>query len=52
MVFLEETSYTQPRIMQAKPGAMRAAIEFGLGVVVVPVVVVYADKSRYRCLVR
>jgi hypothetical protein len=34
-------------IMQVKLGAMRAAVEFGKGVVVmvVPVVVVYTDKS-------
>ena len=38
--------------MQVKPGVMRAAIEFGMGVVVVPVVVVYTDKSRYRSRVR
>ena len=31
---------------------MRAAIEFDMGVVVVPVVVVYTDKSRYRSRVR
>ena len=45
-VLPEGTSYTQPMIMQVKPEAMRAAVEFGKGVVVmvVPVVVVYTDK--------
>ncbi|KIM81281.1 hypothetical protein PILCRDRAFT_89247 [Piloderma croceum F 1598] len=47
-VFPEGTSYTQPRIMQVKPGAVRAGVEFGKGVVVVPVAIVYTDKSRYR----
>ena len=31
---------------------MRAAVEFGKGIVVVPVVIVYTDKSRYRSRVR
>jgi hypothetical protein len=34
--------------MQVKPGVMRAVIKFGMGVVVVPAVIVYTDKSRYR----
>ena len=38
--------------MQVKPGVMRAAIEFGMGAVVVPVAIVYTDKSRYRSRVR
>jgi hypothetical protein len=38
--------------MQVKPGAVRAAVEFGKGVVVVPVAIVYTDKSRYRSRVR
>ena len=51
-VFPEGTSYTQPRIMQVKPGAVRAAAESGKGVVVVPVAIVYTDKSRYKSRVR
>jgi hypothetical protein len=33
-------------------GAMRAAVEFGKGIVVVPVVIVYTGKSRYGSRVR
>ena len=31
--------------MQVKPGAVRAVVEFGMGVVLVPVAIVYTDKS-------
>jgi hypothetical protein len=34
--------------MQVKPRAVRAAVEFGKGVVSVPVTIVYTDKSRMR----
>jgi glycerol-3-phosphate O-acyltransferase/dihydroxyacetone phosphate acyltransferase len=53
-VFPEGTSYTEPRIMQVKGGAGWAAVEYvrsrgeGRRVVIVPVAVVYTDKSQYR----
>ncbi|KAI5123067.1 hypothetical protein M0805_000501 [Coniferiporia weirii] len=56
-VFPEGTSYTMPRIVQVKEGAARAALGFarwGLevgcnnSVSVVPVGIVYTDKSKYR----
>ncbi|KAJ3997441.1 glycerol-3-phosphate O-acyltransferase [Lentinula boryana] len=55
-VFPEGTSYTQPRIVQVMPGAARAAVEYNIwrrqngeqDVVIVPVGIVYTDKSRYQ----
>ncbi|KAJ3731650.1 hypothetical protein DFJ43DRAFT_376288 [Lentinula guzmanii] len=55
-VFPEGTSYTQPRIVQVMPGAARAAVEYDIwrrqkgeqDVVIVPVGIVYTDKSRYQ----
>ncbi|KAF9059844.1 hypothetical protein BDP27DRAFT_1340522 [Rhodocollybia butyracea] len=66
-VFPEGTSYTQPGIVQVLPGTARAAVEYefwrdksrqdsmpGDDVVIVPVGIVYTDKSQYqsRLLVR
>ncbi|KAF5365541.1 hypothetical protein D9757_010913 [Collybiopsis confluens] len=55
-VFPEGTSYTQPGIVQVLPGAARAAVEYelwrqnnhqlGKGVLIVPVGIVYTDKSN------
>jgi len=59
-LFPEGTSYTEPRIMQVKDGAAWAALEYAKlqrenpagngskGVVIVPVAIVYTDKSKYR----
>ncbi|CAK5281351.1 unnamed protein product [Mycena citricolor] len=56
-IFPEGTSYTEPAIMQILSGAGWAALEFmraqnGVGkmepVIVVPVGIVYTDKSKYR----
>jgi 1-acyl-sn-glycerol-3-phosphate acyltransferase len=59
-VFPEGTSYTEPRIMQVKGGAGWAAVEYakwevehgqraeGGRLVVIPVAVVYTDKTVYR----
>jgi glycerol-3-phosphate O-acyltransferase / dihydroxyacetone phosphate acyltransferase len=59
-LFPEGTSYTEPHIMQVKPGAAWAALEYtkwaseqpGLAsskeVVIVPATLVYTDKSKYR----
>jgi hypothetical protein len=34
--------------MQFKPGAVRVAVECGMGLVLVHVAIIYTDKSRYR----
>jgi glycerol-3-phosphate O-acyltransferase/dihydroxyacetone phosphate acyltransferase len=60
-VFPEGTSYTEPRIMQVKDGIAWTALEYtkwlrgdegrksgGKDVVVVPVSIVYTNKSKYR----
>ncbi|KZP34086.1 acyltransferase [Athelia psychrophila] len=57
-VFPEGTSYTEPGIVQMKDGAAWAAVEYAKtisgkegqkeAVEVIPVAVVYTDKSRYR----
>lgn len=59
-LFPEGTSYTEPRIMQVKDGASWSALEYTKwakenpdkavkkGVVVVPVGIVYTNKSKYR----
>jgi glycerol-3-phosphate O-acyltransferase/dihydroxyacetone phosphate acyltransferase len=60
-LFPEGTSYTEPRIMQVKDGAAWAALEYtnwveekmskhsGMKeVVIVPVAIVYTNKSKYR----
>ncbi|KAF9257943.1 glycerol-3-phosphate-acyltransferase [Marasmius fiardii PR-910] len=61
-LFPEGTSYTEPRIMQVKDGAAWAALEYtkyledqrkagvtGLqDVMVIPVAIVYTNKSKYR----
>ena len=59
-LFPEGTSYTEPKIMQVKDGAAWAALEYAKlqreqpggsgskGIVVVPVAIVYTDKSKYR----
>lgn len=58
-VFPEGTSYTEPRIVQVKDGAARAALEYVKYVratsarvtsdlVIVPVGIVYTDKSQYQ----
>ncbi|KAF8882119.1 hypothetical protein BD779DRAFT_1544035 [Infundibulicybe gibba] len=58
-VFPEGTSYTEPSIVQVMPGAARAAVEFvcwndsvqhsrGGDLAIVPVGIVYTDKSRYQ----
>lgn len=60
-LFPEGTSYTEPRIMQVKDGAAWAALEYtkqsresgrGDPVVIVPVALVYTNKSKYRSQVR
>ena len=58
-LFPEGTSYTEPRILQVKDGASWAALEYskwrkthgGASAVVVPVSMVYTDKSQYRSAV-
>jgi len=62
-LFPEGTSYTEPRIMQVKDGAAWAALEYTKwamenpehvsrrDVVVVPVAIVYTNKSKYRSAV-
>lgn len=59
-LFPEGTSYTEPRIMQVKDGAAWAALEYAKlqrekpagngskGILVVPVAIVYTNKSKYR----
>lgn len=60
-IFPEGTSYTEPRIVQVKEGAARVALEYvrwcretGPGnnasekIIIVPVGIVYTDKSAYR----
>ena len=57
-LFPEGTSYTEPRIMQVKDGAAWAALEYTKwivegrahtkNVVIVPVAIVYTNKSKYR----
>ncbi|KIJ68024.1 hypothetical protein HYDPIDRAFT_107608 [Hydnomerulius pinastri MD-312] len=57
-LFPEGTSYTEPRIMQVKDGAAWAALEYtkwaaergikGPEVKIVPVAIVYTNKSKYR----
>ena len=49
-LFPEGTSYTEPRIMQVKDGAAWAAESghSGDAVRIVPVSIVYANKSKYR----
>lgn len=59
-LFPEGTSYTEPRIMQVKDGAAWAALEYAKlqreqpqgngskGIVIVPVAIVYTNKSKYR----
>lgn len=59
-LFPEGTSYTEPRIMQVKDGAAWAALEYAKlqreqpkgngskGLVIVPVAIVYTNKSKYR----
>ena len=58
-VFPEGTSYTSHHILQVMPGAAWAAVEFlrsqrgvkgnlKTGLKIVPVAIVYTDKSRYR----
>jgi len=59
-LFPEGTSYTEPRIMQIKDGAAWAALEYAKfqreqpagngskGIVIVPVAIVYTNKSKYR----
>ena len=63
-LFPEGTSYTEPRIMQVKDGAAWAAMEYTKwakenpehvspkDVVVMPVSIVYTNKSKYRSAVR
>ena len=63
-LFPEGTSYTEPRIMQVKDGAAWAALEYAKlqreqhtgnqlkSIVIVPVAIVYTDKSKYRSNVR
>lgn len=66
-VFPEGTSYTQPRIVQVKEGAARAALEYvrwqrdharsstttnGRKLLIVPVGIVHTDKSQYQSRVR
>ena len=62
-LFPEGTSYTEPRIMQVKDGAAWAAMEYAKwvkenpghvslkDVLVVPVSIVYSNKSKYRSAV-
>ncbi|KAF7982742.1 hypothetical protein HWV62_26622 [Athelia sp. TMB] len=57
-VFPEGTSYTEPGIVQVKDGAAWAAVEYAKAmtmkgkekeaVEIVPVAIVYSDKTRYR----
>ena len=57
-LFPEGTSYTEPRIMQVKDGAAWAALEYtkwaraqpggAPPVMIVPVSIVYTNKSKYR----
>jgi glycerol-3-phosphate O-acyltransferase / dihydroxyacetone phosphate acyltransferase len=59
-LFPEGTSYTEPHIMQVKPGAAWAALEYTKWaaeqsdstvrkeVVIVPAALVYTNKSKYR----
>ncbi|KAI0075672.1 hypothetical protein K474DRAFT_1624234 [Panus rudis PR-1116 ss-1] len=57
-LFPEGTSYTEPRIMQVKDGAAWAALEYtkwctesghsGEPVKIIPVSIVYTNKSKYR----
>ena len=63
-LFPEGTSYTEPRIMQVKDGASWAALEYmkwakenpdkvkSEKIVIVPVGIVYTNKSKYRSEVR
>ena len=62
-LFPEGTSYTEPRIMQVKDGAAWAALEFARwlkhnpgttqqDVTIVPVSIVYTNKTKYRSEVR
>ena len=63
-LFPEGTSYTEPRIMQVKDGAAWAAMEYVKWarenpdkaqyqeVTIVPVAIVYTNKSKYRSRVR
>lgn len=61
-IFPEGTSYTQPGIVQVLPGAARAAVEYEVWrerqqsnfseIVIVPVGIVYTDKSRYQSRLR
>ena len=63
-LFPEGTSYTEPRIMQVKDGSAWAAMEYTKwareninkaapkDVVIVPVSIVYTDKTKYRSSVR
>ncbi|CAL1705924.1 unnamed protein product [Somion occarium] len=60
-LFPEGTSYTEPRIMQVKDGAAWAALEYtkwttehgnsGDPVEIIPVSIVYTNKSKYRSCV-
>lgn len=59
-LFPEGTSYTEPHIMQVKPGAGWGALEYmkwaseqsgmtsSKEVVIVPAALVYTNKSKYR----
>lgn len=59
-LFPEGTSYTEPKIMQVKEGAAWAALEYAKlqreqpagnrskQIVIVPVAIVYTNKSKYR----
>lgn len=60
-IFPEGTSYTEPRIVQVKEGAARVALEYVRWcretgqdknitekIIIVPVGIVYTDKSKYR----
>jgi glycerol-3-phosphate O-acyltransferase/dihydroxyacetone phosphate acyltransferase len=63
-LFPEGTSYTEPRIMQVKDGAAWAALEYtkwarehpekttGKPVIILPVAMVYTEKSKYKSNVR
>ena len=62
-IFPEGTSYTEPRIMQVKPGASWVALEYMKwadskdevafkSVKILPVAIVYTNKSKYRSEVR
>ena len=62
-LFPEGTSYTEPRIMQVKDGAAWAAMEYtkwakenpdkaaSKDLLIVPVSIVYTNKSKYRSAV-